>query len=182
VAIAAANPLAGTVDARQPHGPTGDSPRQGIGSASDPIIITLGVSGAEQCFRLCETSPDPTLGANDIATVTDLGGGEYEIMLLHPITPGEQTIIEYLGTGEWVHYISHPANVNGDPSADSSDVTDLIAALNGVPPAYGLFSVDLDHSGALTPADVLRLIDLLNGADSLDAWDGTDRPTNTSCP
>jgi len=182
LAIVNVIPAEGTVDARQPHGPSGTMPRQGIGSSVDPIVITLGVAGAEACFTLCETAPDPAFGANDIDTVTDLGGGVYEIVLMHPITPGEATTIRYEGTGEFVDYYSHPGNVNGDSTAQASDIDALLAVLDGAPPRFGLYSVDIDHSGTVTGADVLRLIDLLNGADLLDPWDGTPIPPNSSCP
>lgn len=183
VAIVDANPPSGTIDARQPHEPDSGSLPSGIGSLSEPILITLGVEGAEGCFSLCETAPHPVLGANDIADVTDLGGGNYEIVLLRAITPGAVTTIRNEGSGEFIDYRSHPANANGDGLADSKDITLLVEVLNGtaVPP-HGLYSVDINRSGTATGADVLRLIDVLNGADALDAWNGTPLPANTSCP
>ncbi len=183
VAIVEASPPEGTVDARQSHEPASALPRQGIGSASDPIVLTLGVGGLEHCFTLCETAADLDLGANEIATVTDLGGGIYEMVLLRPITPGAATTIRYEGSGEFVTYYSHPANVNGDSLADADDVSQLVGFLDGqIGAHHGMYSVDVDHSGTVTPADLLRLIDLLNGADSFDAWNGTLFPVNTSCP
>jgi hypothetical protein len=181
-AILEATPADGTVDARQPHDPASALIRQGIGSVSEPIVVTLDVTGAEACFSLCESAPDPVLGANDIASVTYVGSGRYEIVLEHAIAPGAHTTIYYAGTGDSVRYVSHPANVDGDGAANEADISRLLEALGGAPPAFGLHSVDMDHSGTLTGADLLRLVDLLNGGDALEAWNGTSFPQAGSCP
>ncbi|MCH7704468.1 MAG: hypothetical protein IIB61_05100 [Planctomycetes bacterium] len=53
--IASALPASDTVDARQPFPPSGGS-LQGIGTESEPIVITIGETGAgADCFAHCET-------------------------------------------------------------------------------------------------------------------------------
>ena len=54
-------------------------------------------------------------------------------------------------------------DVNGDGVADVGDVTALMDHLGqGVLTTLGLSSTDIDHSGAVGPADILREIDLIN--------------------
>lgn len=54
---------------------------------------------------------------------------------------------------------------------------------NGVAvPPHGIYSQDIDHSGGFNPADILRVIDLLNGADAFVVWNGTPRPSSTGRP
>lgn len=49
-------------------------------------------------------------------------------------------------------------------------------------PPHGIYSQDIDHSGGFNPADILRVIDLLNGADAFVVWNGTPRPSSTGRP
>jgi hypothetical protein len=178
-----ADPASGTVDARAPHRVDALLPRLGLGSADEPIIVSLGVDGADaSCFTLCETGVDPLLGANGFASVTPLGGGQYELVLDHAIFAGETTMLRYEGHAGEIVYIAHPANVNGDELADAEDVSVLVDALNGwVVPPYGAHSSDIDHNGTLGPADLLTTIDLLNGAGEFAGWQGTLIPPPT-CP
>ncbi len=184
--VQSANPPSGIVDARQPYPPDDDSleARQGIGGSQEPITVTLDVPLAEaHCFTVCETAEDPALGFNTIENVTEGPANVYETQLLRPITPGAVTTIEYDGD-TYVEYVSHPGNVNGDLFADRLDMLALIDFLNGVTTVpYGLYSVDIDHSGEADALDVLRIVDLLEGVGLYDPpWAQTQRPTNTSCP
>ena len=47
---------------------------------------------------------------------------------------------------------------------------------------WGLYSGDLDHSGVIAPADILTLIDLLNGTNGFAEWYGTALPEADGCP
>ncbi len=183
IGIDQADPPSGTVDARQPHELYDDAARLGIGSADEPITITLGEGGLESCFTVCETAADPLLGANAISSVVDLGGGTYEITLDHAITAGAVTTIQYGGDGSFIAYVSHPANADADGAAAPADVLAIIDMLNGVAsPQHGIYSQDMDHDGEFAPADILRTIDLLNGAGEFVPWYNTLLPDNTSCP
>ncbi|MHC5111630.1 MAG: hypothetical protein ACYTHJ_17335 [Planctomycetota bacterium] len=176
-------PGSGTTDARQPSSTTDTTLAEGIGSASEPIIIDLGVTGAEACFSFCESLVDPEAGANAIGSVVDTGSGVYEITLLHAITPGAHTTITYDGNGSVVEYVSHPGNINDDAFADAADITDLADVLDMLlTPPHGLASSDLDRDGTVGPEDLLRLIDLLNGGGTLDPWFDTPRPDDSICP
>jgi V8-like Glu-specific endopeptidase len=189
--IVDSRPPNGVLDARQPHAHNAALPRQGIGSPGmlgsqrEPITVLLNppVRHAEECFELCETKVDPLLGPNSIASVVDLGGGKYEMVLDHAIMAGGVTTIQYLGDGSFVEFTSHPANVDADTASSPVDILKIIDILNGVMlPPWGNYSCDVDRSNLCAPADILRVIDLLNGADAFDPWLGIRRPVNTSCP
>jgi hypothetical protein len=94
------------------------------------------------------------------------------------------TKITYAGNGTSASYIAHPANLNADGAANSADVTALVNALNGTAPLpAGLLSGDVDRSGAVTPADILDAVDLLNGEGAYIIWNNTAKPApNASCP
>jgi hypothetical protein len=74
------------------------------------------------------------------------------------------------------------------PSANlTSDALDIVAmsacCLNEFcVPAYGEYSCDIDHSGTTTAADLVRLLDLLNGAGEFTRpWEGEDL-IESGCP
>ena len=104
-----------------------------------------------------------------------------------PITPGEVTAISYkdveggLITGI---FTSHPANANGADAADPTDVSDLVNALD-IPGSlpWDMFSEDMDRSGVFTPLDILSAVNLLNGAEAYEPWNGTALPgPSRDCP
>ena len=136
------------------------------------------------CWTLCETASSGV--ANGIAGITDDGGGQFTIKLGRPITAGAVTKITYAGTGNGTSasYIAHPANLNANSAANSTDVTALVDALNGTPPLpAGLLSGDVDRSGAVTPADILDAVGLLTGEGAYILWNNTGKPApNASCP
>ncbi len=178
-------PINGTIDARQPHPVETPLVCQGIGSRDDPIYIQLDPPEGRNdgCFNVCETAQDRSLAPNSVRCVTPLGEGRYELVLDHPITAGAVTTIEYVGDHSFVSYISHPGNVNADATADPHDVAALVDCLGGQTEGiHGIYSLDIDHSGMFTPADMLRLIDLLNGGDQYEAWNSSNLPVNADCP
>ena len=63
------------------------------------------------------------------------------------------------------------------------DILKIIDILNNVmTPPWGTASCDTDRSGICGPADILRVIDLLNGADVYDPWLGRTLPVCPSVP
>jgi len=189
--IANTIPADGTLDARQPSLPGSLLPRQGIGApgqpgaVAEPIVIQLSrrLGGAQGCFDVCETVPDPILGANSINTVTHLGSGVYQISLHHAIAQGGVTTI-YYDDGSFVEFTSHPANVDGNTEANPEDLLKLgDCCLRGLcTPPGGNYSCDLDRSGLVSPIDSLTGVDLLNGLGVWAPWNFTPRPADASCP
>lgn len=200
VAIVAANPPDGTRDARQPH-PPGDNSigaRQGIGSPNDtysggPEPITLTLDSATEgvinhdCWTLCETGIEQTdgdpLDPNQLVCVTDMGSGVYEILLERPISAGHWTTITHEGDGSYVTYSSLPADANESGTSMSNDIFEHIdCCLNQIcSPTPGDYICDTNHSGVVTSADLVRLIDLLNGASTFIVWNAKSISSN-DCP
>ncbi len=196
--ILSASPPDGTRDARQPHpqgtAGTAVSPtaRQGIGSPTEPIVITLDVCGASslQCWAFCETGIESVdtgtspLSANHIASVHERidEPGAYEITLQRPISAGRWTAIRYMAPSwQIVRWASLPADANGDSIASSLDIQkhNDCCVEHLCAPKYGNYSCDIDHDGQVTSQDTLTLINLLNGAGTFIVWNGRTLGTNT---
>lgn len=175
-------PPDGVIDARQPYPPTNASERQGI----DKIIVE-GPPKIDNitCWKLCETAEDGS--RNRVTEVVDNENGTFTVKLLRSISTGAVTTVTYT-TGSGTPYThtstSHPANVNADNASNATDIPAMMNILNGGAVAlWGHHSTDVDHSGVVAPADVLRVIDLLNGADEFEPWLGTDLPEcGVCCP
>jgi hypothetical protein len=194
--IVGSAPQSGTVDSRQPNARNIALPRHGIGSPGggsarrESIMLLLDppVPDAEACFDVCETADDPAVPTNTIGSVVSHGPGIYEIVLDHAISAGGVTTIEYLGGGSFVEYIAHPANVNpeGDPneSGPADVVEHLNCCLSGLcEPVWGEYSCDIDRTRLITPADLLAVVDLLNGTQIWNPWLGVPLPTRgDTCP
>jgi len=176
------DPPDGVIDARRPHSPHAMGQAQGI----DELLVAAPSHHADpECWILCETGD--TGVTNAVVDVINNSDGTYTLVLDRPVTSDAVTTVSYVAdTGEIATgtFTSHPANVNGDAAADTLDISTMIDALNGTPPAWGSYGTDCDHSGSTTPADLLCVIDLLNGGDDFDpGWNGTSRPTaDGSCP
>jgi hypothetical protein len=183
------NPPHGVVDARQPHPVNSMTPRQGIQS-----ILLRGPSGAGQsCFSLCETNNEgsPNSIANVMETPNGDGTSNYTLSLARTISTYAVTTVTYSSTrGQTTatgRFTSHPANVNGDSAAGTIDILAIINCLNNVSPEVNCpwgtpFSRDVDQNNAFGPSDLLRVIDLLNGADFFDPFLSTALPNGAGCP
>lgn len=90
-----------------------------------------------------------------------------------PLEPGACTTIRHIPSG-WATTLGFlPGDVNGDGRSGTRDILTLIDHINGVldPPAR-TWQCDTDRSGACDVLDILRLVDVLNGAHMDHAWNG----------
>jgi hypothetical protein len=173
----ATDPPNGVADARRPYPPENPSQLEGI----QTITANLAPGAQAECFALCETKVGGS--PNSIADVKENPPGTYTIMLARPITAGAKTTIRYtdLHADQTIlRLVSHPGNVRGDALTSAADIADLIAALQGTfTLPFGQYSGDINHSGAITPADLLEEVDLLNNH----KWNGTPNPIDDgTCP
>ncbi|MFQ5461549.1 MAG: hypothetical protein ACE5E5_02875 [Phycisphaerae bacterium] len=151
-AITWLDPADGFLDARQPTDIGDAALLQGVSE-----ISVSGPVGAEalECWSLCETTQNialhpPGSGANAVVGVTSDGAGGYTLTLAHPLTPGEITKVTYTST---------------------SGTTLSTAALWVLP-------ADVNGDGTSSPADILAVIDSLNGVTPLPGnQTDTDRST-----
>ena len=61
-------------------------------------------------------------------------------------------------------------------TAGALDIVRLIDFINDVGDPLPVWSSDTDRSDLVNPTDVLRTIDILNGAGCMDPWNGVSLP------
>ena len=123
-------------------------------------------------FRVTVTEGLPPL----IETVVPGPGTQtLTVRLREPIAAGQWTCLEPMDCGrKWcAGYL--PGDANGDRTSSAADIDALIDGIETTPDCTS----DINHSGAANGQDILRLIDLLNGAGPFDAWVGRTLPR---CP
>ncbi len=173
------DPPDGVVDARQPHPLSAGIPPMGI-----RVLRVRAPAGADaDCFQVCE--PNHNGGINAIAGLLEEPPGEYFLTLNWPLTAGAATTITYTGTDVHSRFVAQPGNVNGDAVADVQDILAIMECLaEGPGPScpWGFpYSLDIDRDGLSSPSDILRAIDLLNGAEAFRAWHDVPLPLDP-CP
>ena len=161
-------PPSGAIDARQPHAL--DDPLVRFGWTE--IILTFECHIADPSpFDFVLSASDSGRGAPEVENVVLLDGHSVRLELSRPLDPGAWTVVTHEPTGERVCFGYLPGDVSGDGLTAISDIAALIDSINRVEglsrPSY---AADIDRSGVIGPQDVLRLIDLLNGAATLDPW------------
>ena len=119
------------------------------------------------------------LGTNTIQSV-EPGGLPAEVVLTfeQPVTAGAWTCVTHIDSITEVCIGALPGDVNGDRIVNAQDLVDLIDAVDG-DSVRSLIAADINRSGQIEPGDILAEIDLLNGADALDPWQGA---TLSTCP
>lgn len=170
------------LDARRPFTPTASPIIEGIQELH--VVAPLGADKAE-CWSLCETASAG--GANRVSSIAPNIDGSLTIALLRPITRFAVTKITYRddkGAEQVAEWTSHPSNANGDGFANETDVAAMVEELLEISSLLpGLYSRDIDRSGQFNAADLLELIDLLNGAGAYPPTLNTPKPVSGSfCP
>ncbi|MCH7994949.1 MAG: hypothetical protein IIB57_10980 [Planctomycetes bacterium] len=156
-------PIDGSIDARQPSNPDGTNP--------------AGWQEIQLVFNRCATdltsldfSIDPAVPA---AVATPASDTTIDFLFEAPINVKVWTTITHTATNTAIDVGYLPADINADGVSQSNDIAALTAALDTLP-ANGttppMHSIDIDRSDAPTAADILRAIDLLNGADDYEEF------------
>lgn len=185
--IASSDPPSGAVDARQPHDPSSTTPTQGYSSVQ--ICFDSAVFGADDGdvvgtndFITEETTAGGTVAGPAVTGVTDDGDNCYTVTFERTITPQAWTTVIALVEGtdgdpilgdpfDRVDIGYLPGDVDALLTSGALDLLKLIDHLNMVV-TLDIWSVDIDRSGLAAAADVLRLVDLLNGAGEYDPYLG----------
>ncbi len=159
------------VDARQPVDPGDPSVPQGVTS----LAVAAPLNAADpSCWSLCDTLGN--LLGNKVNTVSEDDDGTLTLHLQFPITAGAETVIAYAGHGGGLTggaFSFLPGDIDGQngvlASTDCANFADLcLSGLQGTV----LERCDIDRSGVLSSSDLIRLIDLMNGAGPFDPWLG----------
>ena len=151
------------IDARQPTRPDG--------SLSDGWSSVDVVFNGDTCL-ISRVDFTVTFGSNTpaplVTAIESLDARTLRLTLQRDMAPGEWTEIAFGSQTLRLGYL--PGDVDGNAISNADDVITLLDSLNNPVGSPPIWSVDLDRSGATGPNDVLRLIDLLNGADALAIW------------
>lgn len=168
------DPPDGVVDARSPR-----SQNAGIDS-----VAVLAPSAADrlECWSLCVEADSPGPAIEQISA----SNGITQLALTDALPPGSAATLSYtdgFAVLTTAAYFTHPGNINADGIADAADVLSLVNMLNDIEgPPWGLYSQDIDHSGALTPLDLWEEINTLLGAEMPGTWLHSSAPPLQSCP
>lgn len=164
------------IDARQATEPNGS-----VRAGWDTIDIRFNGNTAmliSEDFRLSR----PGLGVSPICGL-ELQGVVATVDLCHAVLLSGWTCILYIPDLTRICIAHLPADVMNDRVAGAQDIAALAANLDGeVVPAFRPWQCDADRSGVCGPADILRAVDLLNGAAAFDVWLEAALPGCPSAP
>lgn len=169
VEIVSADPRDCALDARQ--SPLGSGPAGEI----DAILVKFSCDATGMTKEDLEIVQEPPQGTPLAIDHIMVDGTEVHVMFDGPIPLQVWTCVRHIAsdTQTCVGYL--PGDVNNNEISNVEDVSTLVAemeAMHAAIPQLSLTSIqcDSDRSGACTPMDILRAIDLINGADDFASW------------
>ncbi len=155
----------------QPEGPISYSPIGVTFSGTPSPAPTIG-----NVMIACTGAP---AGCPTVTGVSGSGAGPYSITLSGAIPPGQCTTLTFAGTtaGTKLQYQSQPGNVNMDALTNTQDLLALIIALNNgaanLPTNLARYNINRSTGASpVNTQDLLRLIQLLNGTNTTQAFNG----------
>lgn len=170
LAIVASEPPNGAIDARIPSDPAAT---MGFGWNTVQISLNGEVCGATPSdFTVIEENGAPP--APGVMDVVQLTPSSYELVLTDMLEPGAWTTVTHVPSGSSTRIGFLPGDVNGNKASNVADVAALVAILDGA--SNTEWSSDIDRSGSVTAADLITLVDVLNGAQAYIDWDGFKLP------
>lgn len=165
----------GQIDARQPFKPDGTRPTSRTKQVE--FVFTTCTSKTLDDFRVSETGMEMPPIAID--SITPANGDTFSVQFNRSISEQAWTTVQHLVTDDSIRIGVLPGDVNADGISDSRDVASLIKGLSdpNIPRTTLFFqSLDIDRNFSYGPSDVLRLIDLLNGAGEYQVYYGVSLP------
>ncbi|MEK6677311.1 MAG: FG-GAP-like repeat-containing protein [Planctomycetota bacterium] len=171
-AIIHSDPPSGAIDARKPS-----SSGSQDGSDWNTIHVTFDSSTYRPLPGHFAISPtNGSIQSPRIWKTTFDTPGPTQVWLTRPLEPGHRITLHHDDSRTFVNLGHLPGDVNADSFSDGTDVLALINQLSGFDTLGSIWSVDIDRSGQVNALDVPVLIDLLNGAGTLDPWLGRSLP------
>ena len=165
--IIASLPEEGTIDGRQPFDLDGNH----IAGLDVFQLFFAGGGGTVSSI----TSSDLFLSeGGDVALpiisslIPDDSTGALTVILNRPLSPGVWTTITHLPSATSIMIGFLPGDIDGSALVDGADVDFLLDALDASALTPLSLTFDVDRSGEVNGHDVLRLIDMLNGAEAYD--------------
>ena len=170
--IISSSPPDGAIDARQPSDPDGSNSAgwQWVELTFQTDVSEVGATDFEA------TENDEVIGDLYVIWVVSLADDTVRVVLNRKISVGAWTTITHTVSDTSVTLGYLPGDVDAGGITAISDLSTLVDVLNGAIDPLPEWSIDLDRSGRLSPTDLLRGIDLLNGGDAYDAFLGETLP------
>ncbi|MCH8253105.1 MAG: hypothetical protein IID36_11695 [Planctomycetes bacterium] len=165
IAIIFSFPPNGAIDAGVPF----DSAGVPVG-AWDSIAITF--DGDASALTADDFAISVTLGTPPSIVEVQHSGATVTLVLDSAIPAAAWTIFTHIESDTFTALGFLPGDVNADCISTSNDILTLIDNFNGVIDPLPIWSADVDRSGGVSASDVLRVIDLFNGAGEYDVWLG----------
>jgi len=161
------------IDARRPHPPDDSLAREGWLFLE--VTFHGDISGlTSEDFVV--TQDDGIATATLVKEVIATGENRVGLELDDVIDVGAWTTVMHTMSGSSATLGFLPGDVDGNNGVrDPQDVDALVRALAGEA-VFPEWSVDINRSGQLTPADLIELIDLMIGAGEYDAYLGQSLP------
>ncbi len=123
-------------------------------------------------------APCPTV---IFVTPTEGTGSGYDIFLSSVIPTRECTTIEFAGTvaGQRLQYRSLPGDVDLSGASNTADLLVFVQAFNNGSAGANFARYDVNRSGVVNTQGLLRVVQLLNGVNTTEAFNGK---TVAACP
>jgi subtilisin family serine protease len=164
--IVSSSPPGGAVDARKPTDPDGTN-----AYGWQVLDLTFTVYASLQTPADFTVSQAGGVGVAPPVTGVAAADDRHTTATLDAIIGVRAwTTVQHVFSGTQVRLGYLPADVNGTGISDGNDVTALATALSGGGPSRPVWALDIDRSEAVTPADILEAVDLLNGAGAYDTF------------
>jgi len=161
--VLSSSPPRGAIDARKPTDRDGGN---SYGWQSADLTMTVYASLQTPADFLV-TQQGGIVVAPPVTGVAAADDRHLTVTLETIIETRAWTTITHINSGTSVRLGYLPGNVNADLVSNAADVTAIVDVLSSVlPTTKPIWSMDIDRSEAVTPADVLEVVDLLNGADA----------------
>jgi subtilisin family serine protease len=162
-AIVSSSPPRGAIDARKPTDRDGGN---SYGWQSADLTMTVYAS-LQTPLDFLVTQQGGIVVAPPVTGVAAADDRHLTVTLETIIETRAWTTITHIDSGTSVRLGYLPGNVDANSVSDAADVTAIVDVLSSVlPTTKPIWSLDIDRSEAVTPADVLEVVDLLNGADA----------------
>lgn len=179
--VVGADPPNCEIDARQPHDVSATNPAQGI----DRVVVSFAGPCATAALNAAdfalEVTPGP-IGALAINAV-QAQGNDVVVGFNQVLSPGHWACVTFVPSGQKTCVGYLPGDVNASRASTAADITALINSLNNVPGfVRPLFATDANRSGGANASDILRVIDLLNGAGAYNPWLNASLPACPTAP
>lgn len=167
------HPHAGeVVDARQPFDPSDPATFQGIMAVKVQAPVN---ADDPACWSFCDTVGNPL--SNSVIAIDNHGDGTHTLHLEWPLIPTSESRLTYMsgsscaGTTGVFQFL--PADVDFSGYVDAvSDAAWFQQCCLSIAGCGTVEFCDTNHSAEITTEDLIRLLDLFNGAGPFDPWNG----------